>query len=80
MRRVEGADRSLVSRWIDSAQQAFLSAYQSCLQRHDHPSLLDERLLMPFRVEQECREFVYAEKHLPRWRYVPDAALQTLLP
>ena len=80
MRRVEGVDRSLVSRWIASAQEAFMSAYQSCLQRHDHPSLLDERLLLPFRVEQECREFVYAEKHLPRWRYVPDASLQTLFP
>ena len=80
VRRVEGADPRRVSDWIASAQQAFMSAYQRCLVRHNQLALLDERLLLPFRVEQECREFVYAEKHLPRWRYVPDAALQTLFP
>ena len=33
----------------------------------------------PFAVEQECREYVYAARHLPRWLYVPDAALPALL-
>ena len=26
----------------------------------------------PFRVEQECRELLYAARFLPRWRYAPD--------
>lgn len=41
--------------------------------------LLDERLLGAFLVQQECREFVYSVRHLPHWRYVPDAALPALL-
>ena len=35
---------------------------------------------MPLRLQQECREFLYAVHHLPHWRYVPDAALIELLP
>jgi maltokinase len=36
---------------------------------------LDERLLAPFLIEQECREYIYAAKHLPHWVYVPDAVI-----
>ena len=35
--------------------------------------------LRAFRVQQVLREIVYAARHLPRWRYVPDAALPALL-
>jgi maltokinase len=28
-----------------------------------------------FDLEQMCREFVYAARHLPRWVYVPAAVL-----
>ena len=42
-------------------------------------SLLDESLLLAMQVQQECREYVYADRYLPHWRYVPDAALPALL-
>ena len=71
-RRTAGRQVGPVDEWIAATRTAFLAAY-------DGP-LLDERLLRPFEVEQECRELVYAARHLPRWRYVPDAALAALLP
>jgi len=71
-RRTAGEHVARVDDWISATRAAFLDAY-------DGP-LLDERLLRPFEVEQECRELVYAARHLPRWRYVPDAALAALLP
>jgi maltokinase len=80
VRRVEGADAGVVEQWITDAQERFLSAYRRRLAESDAARLLDERLLLPFRVEQECREFLYAVRHLPRWRYVPDQALQALFP
>jgi len=42
--------------------------------------LFDERLLRPLEVAQECHEYVYAARFLPRWRYVPDLAMQALFP
>jgi len=30
-------------------------------------------------MQQVLREIVYATRHLPRWMYVPDAALPALL-
>lgn len=79
-RRVDGADPERVDQWIGAAQEAFLDAYRERLRENGHAHLLEERLLLPFRVEQECREFLYAAHHLPRWRYVPDQALQALFP
>ena len=61
--------------WIHEARQRFLGTYRQLLHDHERGELLDERLLVPFAVEQECREYVYAARHLPRWLYVPDAAL-----
>lgn len=78
VRRVEGADPAVVESWIAAAQEGFLVAYRSRLDEEGAAALLDERLLLPFRAEQECREFLYAVRHLPRWRYVPDQALQAL--
>jgi len=80
IRRVDGVDADLVHEWIVAAQHAFISSYKWSLADAGMSDLLDERLLLPFRVEQECREYLYAEKHLPRWRYVPDAAIQALFP
>jgi maltokinase len=42
-----------------------------------HP--VDDSLLTALRVAQELHEFQYAATHLPRWMYVPDAALPALL-
>ena len=41
---------------------------------------IEPQLLKPLRAIQELHELVYAAHVLPRWRYVPDAALATLYP
>jgi len=79
-RRVDGSDAERVTRWIAAAQQQFIASYRERLHTHRSTELLDERLLLPFQVEQECREFLYAVHHRPQWRYVPDQALQALFP
>ena len=78
IRRTEGADIDVVRRWIDASQTVFLEAYREKLAIAGRTDLLDERLLRPLRVQQEVREFLYAVRHLPHWRYVPDAALGDL--
>ncbi|MEO8106140.1 MAG: aminoglycoside phosphotransferase [Actinomycetes bacterium] len=78
LRRVDGAKPDRVREWIDAAQKLFLHGYRLRLAECGRDSLLDDRLLLAFQVEQECREFLYAVRHLPRWRYVPDQALQAL--
>ncbi len=78
--RTEDVDVDAVRAWITAAQSAYLAAYRDTLARNGSGDLLDERLLAPLRLQQECREFLYAVHHLPHWRYVPDAALRDLLP
>ena len=58
-----GGDRSA---WIAEARAGFLAAIGP----------VDEALLAAFEVEQECRELVYADRFLPRWRYAPMATLR----
>jgi maltokinase len=41
---------------------------------------VDARALRPLRAIQELHEFVYAATVLPRWRYVPEAAIAALYP
>ena len=52
-------------------QGTFLAAY-----RAGAGDPLDEALLEPFVLDQIHRELAYADAHLPRWRYVPEAALR----
>jgi maltokinase len=60
--------------WVRGVQRQFLAAYVAGLgPRRD---LYDEGLVPAFDWEQVCREFVYAARHLPRWGYVPAAALR----
>lgn len=59
------------------ARSAFLSTYRDTL--GDRITVLDERLLRPLALRQVCLEFTYAATHLPRWSYVPEAALPLLL-
>ncbi len=80
IRRTEDVDVDVVLAWITAAQSAYLDAYRDTLALTRSGDLLDERLLHPLRLQQECREFLYAVRHLPHWRYVPDAALLDLLP
>jgi maltokinase len=78
--RTEGLDPRPAAIWIPHAQDAYLTAYQSTLSSAGQRSLLDDRLLAPLMLDQECREFVYSARHLPHWRYVPDAVLTAMFP
>lgn len=82
LHRTEGLDEDGMERvlhWIDRAQVDFLDSYRDVLVAAGRPSLLDESLLVAMQVQQECREYAYAARYLPHWRYVPDAALPALL-
>ncbi len=79
-RRTAGECADRVRAWSAKARDAFLSTYTTTTADAGHADLLDGALLPAFEVEQECRELVYAARHLPRWTYVPDAALAELLP
>jgi maltokinase len=79
VKRTHGVDRTLVARWMAEAQRTFLDSYREGLAATGDGDLLEERLLQPLRLQQECREFLYAARHLPLWRYVPDQALTALL-
>jgi maltokinase len=59
--------------WVGMVQADFLAGYRSGL--GDSAELYDATLLPGFDWEQVCREFVYAARYLPRWGYVPAAAL-----
>jgi maltokinase len=65
---------------VDAAnRKAFLGAYEWRLASRGPDALYDEGPLRAFRMQQVLREIIYAAKHLPRWMYVPDAALPALL-
>jgi maltokinase len=78
--RVDRADAGRVKSWIAASQQSFLTTYAEVLGAERYGELIDESLFEPLRLQQELREFIYAARHLPHWKYVPDAALQDLLP
>lgn len=61
------------------ARAALLDAYLRRLSETGHTDLHVQRALAAFRLQQVLREIVYAGRHLPRWMYVPDAALPALL-
>ncbi len=60
--------------WAAQTQELILKTYEGLL---GIPVNLE--LLRIFQIQQECREFIYAQKHLPVWRYVPEAALTALM-
>lgn len=65
---------------VDAAgRAAFEDAYVRRLTSLRHRGLYEASQLRAFRVQQVLREIIYAAKHLPRWMYVPDAALPALL-
>ncbi|MGK2866464.1 MAG: glucosamine kinase [Mycobacterium sp.] len=61
------------------ARSALYEAYIARLTRGGHADLHIDTALDAFRLQQVLREIVYAGRHLPRWMYVPDAALPALL-
>ncbi|MFE3450663.1 hypothetical protein ACFXJ8_17200 [Nonomuraea sp. NPDC059194] len=75
--RRRDADASAAAAWAAAARADLLAAYRLRLAEAGRPDLLDERLLGPFEIEQECRELIYAARHLPRWRYAPMGVLRT---
>jgi len=76
-RRTEGRHRPALLDWGRQAADDLLAGYRAGLARHGVPHLLDEKLLRPFEVEQECRELIYAARFLPRWRYAPLGVLRS---
>jgi maltokinase len=80
MKRVEGADAKRVRSWTTASQQMFLDTYRESLGPARYDELIDESLFEPLRLQHELREYIYAARHLPHWKYVPDMALQDLLP
>jgi len=79
LRRLAVPTHPVVDEWIRAASEAFVAAYRAGLGEGGAAALFDPRLLPAFEVEQECRELVYAARHLPGWTYVPDSALGPLL-
>jgi maltokinase len=73
------ADAAAVAALVDASVASFLDAYTTTLDAHGAASLYEPALLRPFRLRQVCREFTYAATHLPRWSYVPEAALPALI-
>jgi maltokinase len=65
---------------VDAAgRSAFERAYTDRLASLGHGGLYEPGQLRAFRTQQVLREIIYAARHLPRWMYVPDAALPALL-
>lgn len=76
---LDASARERVLAWIERSQREFLAAYAAALAAAGCGDLLDRRLLTAYQVLQECREYAYARRYLPHWRFVPDAALPALL-
>jgi maltokinase len=74
-----GQDPATAERMSRALCREFLETYRARLARASLAALLDERLLDAYSLRQVCREFSYAAVHLPRWSYVPEAALPALL-
>ncbi|MGE2729129.1 glucosamine kinase [Mycolicibacterium vaccae] len=67
-------------RAVDTASRTALrEAYLRRLAETGHADLHLEAAVPALRLQQVLREIVYAARHLPRWMYVPDAALPALL-
>ncbi|MBG0812912.1 hypothetical protein [Planomonospora sp. ID82291] len=75
--RRRGADPAATGRWAVRAVRSLQDAYTGRLRERGHRHLLHDGLLPAFALEQECRELVYAARHLPRWRYAPMGVLRS---
>lgn len=75
-----GAAPTRIGTWAAAARAALETGYLARLSELGHGALLDRSLIRPFEIEQECRELVYAARHLPRWRYAPMGVLRSWYP
>ncbi|MFC4057544.1 hypothetical protein ACFOWE_04525 [Planomonospora corallina] len=78
--RRRDADPAAIGRWAAEATRSLADAYTARLRERGHARLLAPGLLRAFAAEQECRELVYAARHLPRWRYAPMGVLRSWYP
>lgn len=78
-RKYTDLDPEALARADARARSSFLTAYRTQLTALGMEPFFVPGLLRPFRIQQVLREIVYASEHLPRWMYVPDAALPALL-
>ncbi|MBI3689456.1 MAG: aminoglycoside phosphotransferase [Mycolicibacterium aromaticivorans] len=78
-RRHHRVDERALARVDLLARDQFTSSYATHLAALGHGELYDPAGLRAFRLQQVLREVVYAARHLPRWMYVPEAALPMLL-
>ncbi|MEZ0356061.1 glucosamine kinase [Mycobacterium sp. SA01] len=78
-RRHHRVDEVALSRVERLARDHFTRSYAAHLAALGHGELYDPACLRAFRLQQVLREVVYAARHLPRWMYVPEAALPMLL-
>ena len=85
--RIVDKRRPDVGRTLDTflaeAPIRFLDAYRHELGVHESARperSIDLDALFTLSIVQELHEFVYAERSLPRWRYVPEAALAAPIP
>jgi len=68
-----------ISMWIHQAQEKLQNSYTFALAKGDEDPFAHRDLLLLFQLQQEFREYLYAQSHLPQWMYVPDAALPALI-
>jgi maltokinase len=78
-RKYTELDTAAVTEIDRLGRAAFLGGYTRRLAQLGHAGLYDPAPLRAFRTQQVLREIIYAARHLPRWMYVPDAALSALL-
>jgi maltokinase len=78
--RTEGLEPQASLIWAAHAQETFLLEYKDVLRREGLITILDERLIEPFMLHQELREYIYSVRHLPHWRYVPDSVITSMFP
>ncbi|MFS1298085.1 hypothetical protein [Streptosporangium longisporum] len=78
--RRRDAPGPMIAEWAATARAVLQEAYLERLTALGHAALLDRSLLGAFEIEQECRELVYAARHLPRWRYAPMGVLRSQYP
>jgi maltokinase len=72
-------DAAALAEADDAVRAAFLGAYADRIAQLGHAGLYDPAPLRAFQMQQVLREIIYAARYLPRWMYVPDAALPALL-
>lgn len=78
-RRHHPLDEAALAVVDQTARRSFLAGYARTLTELGRADIYDAGQLPAFRLQQVLREIVYAARHLPRWMYVPDAALPALL-